>query len=251
MIINNTYKTFDYTVILPENIQYSCLWLHGYKERSCDILRQSHLEELAKQYHTAIILPDVADSYYINQPWNNLYIEDYLIKEFIPFIQTNYQLFSNKASSFIGGISMGGFGSLLIGSHSNLFSKIICISSAFILHDITNGNPEIVGYHNEKHFRNLFGDFISLRTSYERNPLVAAQVALQNTQLPSIFMACGTEDLLFERNRNIYHTLVSSNADVTWFEAKGNHNYSFFNQAIVTSFQWALKRRNDFIKNSI
>ena len=80
MIINNIYKTFDYTVILPENIQYSCLWLHGYKERSCDILRQSHLEELAKQYHTAIILPDVADSYYINQPWNNLYIEDYLIK---------------------------------------------------------------------------------------------------------------------------------------------------------------------------
>lgn len=178
------------------------------------------------------------DGYYINRPWNNSYVEDYIMKEFIPFVQTKYHLMTSKTTSFIGGISMGGFGSLLLGSHSNLFSKIICISGAFIIDDITNGNPEIVGYNNEAHFAKLLGDFSSLRTSYERNPLVSALSVLKKLQLPPVFMACGTDDLLLKRNQKIYNTLAQANADITWFEAKGNHNWVFFNFAIEAAFKW-------------
>ena len=237
MITTGTYKSYDYTLIIPARIEHSLLWLHGYKERADRILARSHLVELAEQYHTAIVLPDVPDCYYLNQPWNNLYIEDYLRKELLPYLQTEHRLFTVPATSSIGGISMGGFGSLLLGSRSNLFSKIIVISGAFILDDITNGNPEIVGYDNVDHFQRLFGDFATLRTSYERNPVLAATAALKSARLPSLFLACGTEDLLYPRNRAVYRTLTEIGADITWFEAAGNHEWEFFNLAIAAAFQ--------------
>lgn len=237
-MITGSYHTFDYTIIVPEQVEYSCLWLHGYQERAHHILSHFPLEKLANQYHTAIVIPDVSDCYYLNQPWKHLYTEDVLLKEFIPYLQSNYQLFTCRSTAFIGGISMGGFGSLLLGSHSDFFSKIVCISAAFILDDITNGNPEVVGSDNVTHFHQLFGDFSTLRESVERNPIQAARSALRSSKLPPLFFACGTDDLLFTRNQKAYDTLLQAGADVTWFEQSGNHNRDFFTPAIEAAFHW-------------
>jgi len=110
-----------------------------------------------------------------------------------------------------------------------------CIES---LHKCKVINRYGVGYDNVEHFRRLFGDFTTLRTSYERNPVLAATVALKSARLPSLFQACGTEDLLYPRNRAVYRTLTEAGADITWFEAEGNHEWEFFNPTIAAAFQW-------------
>ena len=39
-------------------------------------LLKSNLEEFSEKYHVAIIIPDVQDTYYLNQTWNDCYTAD-------------------------------------------------------------------------------------------------------------------------------------------------------------------------------
>jgi len=248
MIIPNTIQTsllgtneIKYTIILPETVLKTCLWLHGYQERSADILQKSYLEKFSETYNIAVLIPDVPDTYYLDQPWNNYYTEQFLISEFLPTITALYHLPAAREDTYIAGISMGGFGSLLLGSHfPDRFSKIVCISSAFIIDDILIGNPEVIGNFpgNLAHFQNLFGDIPSLEDSYSRNPSVAASQALKEKKLPQVFLACGTEDLLYSRNVKMRKLLELLGGDVHWCEAVGNHNWGFFNKIMGNVFEW-------------
>lgn len=244
----------EYTIILPTTYTKTLYWLHGRLERSKDILSKSNLikkdnpskpnlEELAQKYHVAIIIPDVPDTYYLNQTWNNCYTEDFLIKEFIPFVTEKYHLSSNKEDTFIAGASMGGFGSLLLGSHHyEVFGKIVSISGAFIIDDILLGNPEVVGGpDNFPHFQKLFGDIPSLIDSYERNPEVSALLAIENQKLPPVFMACGTEDLLLiKRNEKLFKKLSNAGADVLWKASNGRHDWKYYNSVLEDVFVWLI-----------
>lgn len=233
-------QTVPYAVVFPTTCVRTLLWLHGYQERSEDLLTHPLFEQLAEIHQAAIVFPDVPDSYYLNQSWNHCYTEDFLIEEFIPYITKQHQLPAARNSMFLAGISMGGFGSLLIGTHNpGLFGKIACISGAFILDDLLIGNPEVVGSSsNINHFRNLFGDIPSLADDSTRNPLCAIEAMEDKQSLPAVFLSCGTEDLLYKRNVRLHHRMQELNHDVSWYEASGNHNWDFFNQAIINLFEW-------------
>lgn len=233
-------QTVPYSVVLPTTCVRTLLWLHGYRERSDDLLKHPLFEQLAEIHQTAIVFPDVPDSYYLNQSWNHCYTEDFLIGEFIPYITKQHQLPAARSSMFLAGISMGGFGSLLIGAHnSSLFGRIACISGAFILDDLLIGNPEVVGsLSNINHFRNLFGDIPSLADDGTRNPLCAIEAMEDKQSFPAVFLSCGTEDLLYKRNVRLHHRMQELNFDVSWYEASGNHNWDFFHHAILRAFEW-------------
>ncbi len=229
-----------YSMILPSNVHKTLFWLHGYQERSDQLLQYKEFMQLAEQHHIAVIFPDTPDTYYIDQKWSHCYTEKFLISEFIPHVTEKYQLPAGRNQTFLAGISMGGFGSLLIGSHyPNYFCKIACISGAFIIDDLLIGNPEITGsISNIIHFQNLFGDIPSLAKDHSRNPCLAAQYSVTTDQLSPVYLTCGTNDLLYTRNKKLYHQLLSLGADVTWAETPGNHDNRFFAPAINRVFNW-------------
>ncbi len=244
-------KSVPYTIILPKVCHYTLFWLHGYQERSAHILAQSNFEQLAEIHGIAVILPDLPDTYYLNQPWNHCYTETFFLEEFVASVCAKYHLPHEAEHTAIGGISMGGFGSLLLGSHAadlcpqnsfkkSLFGKIVCISGAFIIDDILIGNPEVIGNFqgNLQHFQNLFGELWSLGDSLERNPELAAKYALQHGYLPKIFMACGTQDMLYKRNVKLRERLRDFGADICWSEHKGTHDWEYFHKAVEEAMQW-------------
>lgn len=247
MIISDSFTTslldtesFQYTVILPPNFSSCLFWLHGYRERSAHILASSHLEALAYQYQIAVILPDLPDTYYFNQPWNHCYTEQCFIYESIPYIRQNYPLPDTPNHTFIAGASMGGFGSLLLGSrYSDIFGKIATISGAFIIDDLLIGNPEVTGgSHNFSHFQNLFGDIPSLDTCTARNPLNTAALALHQKKMPPVFMTCGTNDMLYPRNICLREHLLALGTDLSWLNAQGAHDWKCFDSILESVFSW-------------
>lgn len=244
VIYNNRFTTLlcdpicTYRIILPETYDKVLYWLHGFQERSADIIFKSNFEELAETYQMAVVIPDLPDTYYLDQPWNNCYTEEFFFEEFMPYIQKNYQLPSEPSSCFIGGVSMGGFGSLLYaGHHPELFSKTISISGAFIINDLLIGNPEVTGIFdgNLAYFQNIFGDIPSLENDVLRNPKTAALTAL-NPDFPEIILACGKRDMLYSRNVRLYDCLMNSGANVRWIknndEQAGEHNWLYFRHAL-------------------
>lgn len=247
MIITDSFSTsllpehvLNYTIIFPPSCSSCLFWLHGYRERAADILTASNLTAMAYQYQTAVVIPDLPDTYYFDQPWNHCYTEQCFIHEFLPYVQRKYSLPKTPAHTFIAGASMGGFGSLLLGSrYPDIFGKIASISGAFILDDLIIGNPEVIGSPNNfTHFQNLFGDIPSLDECKNRNPFVAAIHAIHNTKMPPIFMTCGKYDMLYSRNLNLYNRLNNLGADITWIDAEGEHNWICFNGVLNNLFQW-------------
>ncbi len=240
-------NTVEYTLLLPEGgSPASCrglvLWLHGRQERAAQILTHPLLEQLAEHHGFAVAIPDVPDTYYLNQSWNRAMTKTFLTSEFLPALQAKYSLPASPSGTAVVGISMGGFGSLLLGSrHPELFGKIASISGAFILNDVIIGNEEITGKGPKalSHFQNLFGDIPTLEDDPERNPEKAALQALADDRLPPVFLSCGTGDvLLYNRNRKLYTSLTAAGADVTWKEAAGSHQWECYEKILPELFVW-------------
>ena len=134
------------------------------------------LQELCDRYHLIIVTPYMKNCYYISSDQYNC---DLFIAEELPeWISARYFL-SDDTEYILGGISMGGYGAILVGAHTDRFHKIISISGAFITEDIEIGNPEIWGelLPNEESTRNSFLFYFlpltSLHESAKKNVFAA------------------------------------------------------------------------------
>lgn len=238
-------NTIQYTLLLPESCCRLVLWLHGRKERAAQILTHPVLEQLAEQYSLAVAIPDVPDTFYLDQPWTGCLTETFLCTEFLPALRAKYSLPVSSSCTAVAGVSMGGFGALLLGSHHpELFGRIASVSGAYIIDGILIGNEEIVGKSPNAitHFQNLFGDIPSLDGDMNRNPETAALHACSEGTLPPLFLACGKDDaLLYSRNQRLRNRLENAGANVTWSETDGGHSWECYKQILPDVFQWLSK----------
>jgi S-formylglutathione hydrolase FrmB len=80
-----------------------------------------------------IATPDGGASFYINAKDGKERYEDFLVQEFLPFIEKRYRVSPGRADRAISGISMGGYGALhLAFRHPQLFSAVSAHSAALI-----------------------------------------------------------------------------------------------------------------------
>lgn len=160
-------------IVIPEHVEKFLILLHGYNGSFKHLDDNLPLTEYANEHNMMIVTPDMNNSYYLNRP--NYRVNEFLMLELIPQIFARYGL-NEALPMYMAGISMGGYGSLLIGSaFASKFQKIISVSGAFIAHDVAIGNPQVVGSPGDKdtlqHFMNIFAPFDTLEDDANRNPI--------------------------------------------------------------------------------
>lgn len=80
-----------------------------------------------------IATPAGGASFYINSRDGRVRYEDFLLREFFPFIEKKYRVLPGRANRAISGVSMGGYGALhLAFRHPQLFSSVSAHSAALI-----------------------------------------------------------------------------------------------------------------------
>jgi S-formylglutathione hydrolase FrmB len=80
-----------------------------------------------------IATPNAESTFYINAIDGKERYEDFLLKEFLPYIENHYRVALGRANRAISGISMGGYGALhLAFGHPRLFSSVSAHSAALI-----------------------------------------------------------------------------------------------------------------------
>lgn len=80
-----------------------------------------------------IATPAGGASFYINSKDGKVRYEDFLLREFFPFIEKKYRALPGRANRAISGVSMGGYGALhLAFRHPQLFSSVSAHSAALI-----------------------------------------------------------------------------------------------------------------------
>ncbi len=216
--------------------------LHGYTDFANEWVNSSLINELCNEYNIAAVMPSGDNCFYLNGEATGFQYCDYIGVELLEYIRKTFNLALKAEDTFIGGLSMGGFGAIHTGlAHPENYSKVIGLSSALIVNEVKNMKE---GYGNEvanyEYFRQVFGDPAKLAESENNPEYLIKKLKENNAKIPDIFMACGTEDFLIEPNRQFRDFLKSQGVPVTYHESKGVHDWHFWNEYLEPAFKWAV-----------
>jgi len=140
-----------------------------------------------------IVTPAAEASFYINSHDGHSRYEDFLLREFIPFIEHRYRIAGDRLERGVGGISMGGFGALRLAFlHPELFGSVTGQSAALI-----ENAPQFVPDESQRLSRvdllaAVFGSPPDRAFWDRNNPLRIARTA--NLGTLKIYFDCGSED---------------------------------------------------------
>lgn len=217
--------------------------LHGYSASNKDWLLGSRIEELSMKYNMAVIFPTGDNSFYLDGPYKGAAYGTYVGQELIAYVQKMFHLSNEREDTFIGGLSMGGFGAIRTGLYfSNTFSKIIGLSSALIIHNIKNKKEDFVdGIANYYYYTSIFGNLDVLEASTNNPETLVSNLNKDNLDVPKFYLACGTEDFLLEENRMFKDYLENEKVDFTYIEDSGTHDWDYWNKHLEPSIKWLLE----------
>ena len=204
-------RTMKYSVYLPKGYdkskEYPVLYmLHGANGSNNDWLNGGKINanaSTAASDGTApemiVICPDCGgDNFYCdNYGGNDIKYMTYFFTEFLPTVENLYAVKKDRASRAIGGLSMGGFGSLYYGLlHPEMFSYVYACSPATYI----DGAPNL----------------------YEL--LSKADVS----KLPGITIEIGTEDFLYESAGSFKQALDAKKVPNEYITRAGTHDWPFW-----------------------
>ena len=214
------------------------LLLHGYGGDEHAWTEHTNLFALVRKYRLTVVMPSCGDGFYED---TQEAMGRFLGEELLAFLREKFQVSDIREESFIAGVSMGGFGALLLGSrYSQVFGKIACFSGAFILHDVAIGNPGVLGNADVNYFRRVFGDFATLEGS-GRDPLVQARRAVDENRMSPVYLLCGNQDLLIRCNQCMATELMRLGIPVVVQTAEGGHCWDFWNRHLESVIQWLVQ----------
>ena len=214
--------SMHYSIYLPEGYdagkEYPVLYiLHGMGGNNNDWLQDNnslyqgggtlpaYAKEFAEQGGTEMIIvsPEGKDLFYCNGYEHGVNYMSYFFEEFIPYIESTYPIKSERGSRAIGGLSMGGYGSLYYGLlHPEMFCHVYACSAAVSV----GGNcPDLTVMLGEAAKNGKIKD------------------------LPELTIEIGTEDFLFANNEAFIRTLDSYGVTYEYITRPGTHDWKFWN----------------------
>ena len=174
-------------------------------------------------------MPSGDNAFYFNSrtPWNDY--GTFIGEELVEMTRRMFPLSGKWEDTFIGGLSMGGFGALRNGIvYSETFSHVAGLSSAVHIFEDTSEEANI----------GLF-DNMEAAAGTDRNPRVAVGKMLsERRRIPKFYMACGTKDNLMQANVSFRDYLKEKGVDVTWDEENCGHDWDFWDIQIKKVLDW-------------
>lgn len=213
--------------------------LHGYSGSRNDWLRNSLVETWAREHHYAIVMPDGANSFYLDNEDTGERYGAFIGEELVRVSREMFPLSLKREDTALAGLSMGGFGALRNGLYySDVFSSVIALSSALITDEVAAMKPgESNAIAPYTYYRYTFGPPEKLLDSV-RDPKHLARHCLMKGSVPRIFLACGKEDFLYQKNLDFHSYLKRIGYPHTWWVRSGAHDFNFWSKALQAAFFW-------------
>lgn len=214
-------KVVEFRTVEPEVIDKVLIFLHGFDSHYEKMDKAMPLQMYADKYNMLIVTPNMDNGYYIDR--DNHKVSEFISDELINHIKELYD--ANYCDFYIGGISMGGFGALLIGANNpKEFKGIISISGAYFINDILIGNELFVGMSENSEKRKFVRSVFAPVDILENNPKCNPYAAIKLTgapNLPPIVLTIGDEDIYYDGNKRIDKLLNSEGAKHTFLVLGG------------------------------
>ena len=193
--------------------------LHGMGNNHATWCGYSNIELFAEERNIAVVMISGENKFYRSVPGGDDY-ERFIEEELPEFVTNMFPISRLPEQTYIAGLSMGGAGALMHGlGNPGKYAAIGAFSAA-----IHKGDPD-----SEK------ADGCGLPDPREK----VTKILQRGEKIPKIYLACGTEDFLYQENQMFRDFLMEKHADVTWISAAGyGHEWRFWNQQIERFLDW-------------
>lgn len=216
--------------------------LHGIFGNYTDWISGTRIQRWAEEKNLAVVMPSGDNAFYIDQPQSGNMYGEFIGKELVQITRRMFPLSRKREDTFIGGLSMGGYGAVRNGlKYHDTFSHIVCLSGALHLSGDQDDAPKMKKpiFFEEHYFGNL-----KEAAKSDKNPLVLIEDIKREMQndssvsFPKIFQACGTEDPLIEINRKYWEIFAQNGIEAAYYEASGKHDWDFWDTWIRKALDW-------------
>ena len=209
--------------------------LHGLWGQCTDWVTGTRIQRWAEERDLAVVMPSGDNSFYVDRPASNNLYGEFIGRELVEMTRRMFPLSERKEDTFIGGLSMGGYGAMRNGlKYHDTFSAIAALSPA--LH-IFEGMAERAAVETRAFGEAIFGD-LELAAKSDKNPRVLVENLTGKKELPKIYLACGTGDDLLPASRIFRDLMPKAGFDVTYFEGPGRHDWDFWDEQIRLVLDW-------------
>jgi len=246
-------RTVPVNVILPadkmvlpgmperEEKPYKTLYLlHGVFGNYTDWVNGTRIQRYAEENDLVVVMPSGDNAFYVDQPAGQNYYGEFVGKELVELTRKMFPLSRKREDTFIGGLSMGGYGALRNGlKYHDTFGYIVALSSALVVETCpmrTNEPPFFI--ERRDYAQACFGDLDKLAESDKNPKYLVRGLKEAGADIPKIYMACGDADSLLSVNKDFAAFCKKNGVDVTFEVGPGSHEWDFWDTYIKKGIEW-------------
>ncbi|MEX0594276.1 MAG: alpha/beta hydrolase family protein [Balneolaceae bacterium] len=229
---------------LESNRRYPVLYLlHGFSDDETGWVQFGRTAEIADHSYAAnesvpmiIVMPDAGVSWYINNYDGTLRYEDFVVEELIPHVDETYRTRPEREFRAVGGLSMGGYGSLILAlNNPTLFSSVGPMSAGvFTDEEIIAMPQQRWDYLLGTPFREGLEGEDRLTAHYREHSVLDRVREMPEAQLASLRFRidCGDDDFLIRGNMALYEALLDREVDAEFRVREGAHSWSYWREGL-------------------
>jgi S-formylglutathione hydrolase FrmB len=243
-------RPVKYTIYLPADYETSertypvVYLLHGYTDNHTGWLQFGEINRLADAAIAdgtippmIIVMPNGDSSWYINSYDGKEKYEDFFVNEFMPTIEKTYRIKADRRYRGIAGLSMGGYGTLILSlKHPELFSAAAPLSAAVFDDNAMTSMPD---QNYENTFGQLYGRGLKgkdrLNNAWYNNSVLKIVETKSAADLRKVryWIDCGDDDFLTKGNCLLHIALTEKGVPHEYRVRDGAHTWTYWRTGII------------------
>jgi len=253
-------RTVPVNVILPadklpfpgmpqrEEKPYKTLYLlHGVLGNYTDWVSGTRILRYAEEHDLAVVMPSGDNAFYVDQKGGTSNYGEFVGRELVELTRKMFPLSRRREDTFLGGLSMGGYGALRNGlKYSDTFGAIVNLSGKVDVEDFAfRTEQEGLFIATVDYARHCFGELGETLMESDKNPQwLIRKLIREKKPIPDIYMACGDRDGLLGANRALSEFLTEQGVKHTFEVGPGDHEWDFWDTYIKKAIQWLPTEKN-------
>lgn len=237
---NSLQRMTSAMVILPEGQPgpFPVFYLlHGLSDDHTVWTRRTSIERYVENLPMIVVMPNGGRSFYTDsKTCTTAAYESYIVKDLLGFVDNTFQTVSSREGRVIGGLSMGGYGSLKLAlKHPDLFCAAVSHSGA--------AGFASRGFSEDEEWGREWIPIFGKDPQGGDEDVFALAEKTDRSMLPALRIDCGVDDFLIEDNRLFHQHLEKLSIPHEYEEFSGEHNWAYWDihvQEAIAFFAEAL-----------
>ena len=200
--------------------------LHGLSDDHTMWLRQTRVEQYARDKRVAIVMPAANRSFYMDMAHGAKY-DTFIAEELPRIIEAFFPVSKQREGRYAVGLSMGGYGALKLGlTRPDRYAAVASFSGAL-------GMDRCFTKYSQERISEC-ADIYGSEEELLKGPgnLMALAEKADPKTCPKMYISCGTEDSLFPDNERFVNAF-RDRLPIQYHTEPGTHSWAFWDSQVA------------------